>query len=226
MWPIYVIAGIGLIPAVVACIVKNKLASGILSVISFLGFFGFSALLAGFVLPYYIGVHGTWIPFVLCGAVFVAAMLIAWKPFSVKIRRIAVISVVSAAIIVSAVFTVPGIYQNSLTITQSDEVYLGMYQPFGRYWYVDGVLTHHESQVAALNGESALKLESNLPHLDGATALYPLYAAFVQAVYPAPETARNGRYACQASFSCRDLSASIVWRKMFFILSASDKKLS
>ena len=132
MWPVYFIAGIGLIPAIIACIVKNKAARGILSVISFLGFFGFSALLAGFVLPYYIGVHGAWIPFVLYCAVFVAAMLIAWKPFSEKIRCIAVISVVSAAIIVSAVFTVPGIYQYSLTINQSDEVYLGVYQPFGR----------------------------------------------------------------------------------------------
>ena len=189
MWPVYVIAGIGLILAIFACIVKNKAAKGILSVISFLGFFGFSALFAGLVLRYYIGVHGAWIPFLLCGAIFAVAMLIAWKPFSVKIRRISAISVVCVAVVVSAAFAIPDIYQNSLRISQSDEVYLGVYQPFGRYWYVDGVLTHHESQVAVLNEESVLKLESNLLHLDGATALYPLYAAFVQAVYPAPEPA-------------------------------------
>jgi phosphate transport system substrate-binding protein len=37
-------------------------------------------------------------------------------------------------------------------------------------------------------------LENHLPILDGATALYPLYAAFVQAVYPAGEYPRNGKW--------------------------------
>ena len=41
-----------------------------------------------------------------------------------------------------------------------------------------------ESKVALLNGESNFKLEDNLPRLDGATAFYPVYSSFVQAVYP------------------------------------------
>ena len=40
------------------------------------------------------------------------------------------------------------------------------------------------SKVASLNGNSSLRLYENLPRLDGATALYPVYASFVQAVYP------------------------------------------
>lgn len=40
------------------------------------------------------------------------------------------------------------------------------------------------SKVTSLNGNSSLKLYGNLPRLDGATALYPVYASFVQAVYP------------------------------------------
>lgn len=41
------------------------------------------------------------------------------------------------------------------------------------------------SLAAGLNEEPALRLEpGRLPRLDGATALYPVYAAFVQAVYP------------------------------------------
>ena len=47
------------------------------------------------------------------------------------------------------------------------------YEPFGE-----------NSKAAHLDGKSNLKLSENLPKLDGATALYPLYAAFVQAVYP------------------------------------------
>jgi len=40
------------------------------------------------------------------------------------------------------------------------------------------------TKAVVLPETSTLKLENNLPRLDGATALYPLYAAFVQAVYP------------------------------------------
>ena len=46
------------------------------------------------------------------------------------------------------------------------------------------------NKLAVLNGESSLKLNENLPRLDGATALYPVYASFAQAVYPARENYR------------------------------------
>lgn len=43
-----------------------------------------------------------------------------------------------------------------------------------------------ESPVARLEGESSLRFseEDKLPQMDGATALYPVYAAFAQATYP------------------------------------------
>lgn len=41
-----------------------------------------------------------------------------------------------------------------------------------------------ESNLAALSSPSSLILTENCPVMDGATALYPLYAAFAQAVYP------------------------------------------
>ncbi len=44
-----------------------------------------------------------------------------------------------------------------------------------------------KSDLAELDGESSFKLDSKLPRLDGATALYPLYASFVEAVYPSGE---------------------------------------
>jgi phosphate transport system substrate-binding protein len=40
------------------------------------------------------------------------------------------------------------------------------------------------SKAAVLQEEATLKLGDNLPLLDGATALYPVYASFVRAVYP------------------------------------------
>jgi phosphate transport system substrate-binding protein len=59
--------------------------------------------------------------------------------------------------------------------TISEESYLYKYRPFDE----DGIL-------ARLDEESDLgfTLFDNLPVLDGATALYPVYASFAQAVYP------------------------------------------
>jgi phosphate transport system substrate-binding protein len=44
-----------------------------------------------------------------------------------------------------------------------------------------------ETKAVFFDGVSELKLFDNLPKLDGATALYPVYAALVQAVYPPAE---------------------------------------
>jgi phosphate transport system substrate-binding protein len=46
------------------------------------------------------------------------------------------------------------------------------------------------SKIVRLNTESTLKLSDDLPYLDGATALYPVYSAFANAVYPRLE--KNG----------------------------------
>jgi phosphate transport system substrate-binding protein len=42
----------------------------------------------------------------------------------------------------------------------------------------------NNSKIIRLNEDSTLKLENNLPNLDGATALYPIYSAFANAVFP------------------------------------------
>lgn len=58
------------------------------------------------------------------------------------------------------------------TVGESDDLLL-LYAP-----YIDG------SKTAVLNESATLRLESDLPVLDGATALYPVYSAFAKAVYP------------------------------------------
>ncbi len=64
-------------------------------------------------------------------------------------------------------------YLKSLEVVSTQDVDLAQYLPF-----VDN------SKVVTLDEESTFKIEENLPTLDGATALYPVYAGFVQAVYP------------------------------------------
>jgi phosphate transport system substrate-binding protein len=54
-----------------------------------------------------------------------------------------------------------------------DNIYIIEYMPF-----------EEGTKAVKLPETSTLKLNNDLPKLDGATALYPLYSAFVQAVYP------------------------------------------
>lgn len=67
------------------------------------------------------------------------------------------------------------VYTEGLRIEERG-VELYDYQPF-----------KEESDLAELDASSSFKIDSNLPRLDGATALYPLYASFVEAVYPSDE---------------------------------------
>ena len=68
-------------------------------------------------------------------------------------------------------------YQNCVdkipTVEEQNSDLLYFYEPFLSY-----------NKLPKLDKISTLRLEGNLPILDGATALYPLYASFVQAVYP------------------------------------------
>jgi phosphate transport system substrate-binding protein len=60
--------------------------------------------------------------------------------------------------------------------TLSDRIIVYEYQPFSE-----------DTKAVVLPETATLRFENNLPRIDGATALYPLYAAFVQAVYPEGE---------------------------------------
>ncbi len=65
------------------------------------------------------------------------------------------------------------LYVDSIpTVNEGSSVLYG-YSPF-----------MENSKTAKLDEESSLKITEDLPVLDGATALYPVYAAFARAVYP------------------------------------------
>lgn len=67
-------------------------------------------------------------------------------------------------------------YHNSIPTVSEQDFDLRAYQPY-----------QENTKAQSLGQPATLKLDSNLPRLDGATALYPLYSAFVQAVYPEKE---------------------------------------
>jgi phosphate transport system substrate-binding protein len=67
-------------------------------------------------------------------------------------------------------------YEKSLEVVSSQDVDLSEYRPFGK-----------NTKAVSLDEPSSFKIEHDLPLLDGATALYPVYSAFAQAVYPEKE---------------------------------------
>lgn len=85
-------------------------------------------------------------------------------------------SVMVVIAIVALANTIPGIYKQTLDSVDNVEVDLHAYTPF-----VSG------TSAVKLDVPATLKLEDDLPVIDGATALYPMYAAFAQAVYPEKE---------------------------------------
>ncbi|MFB9327354.1 PstS family phosphate ABC transporter substrate-binding protein [Paenibacillus aurantiacus] len=65
-------------------------------------------------------------------------------------------------------------YESRFALVKEGKVDLMEYEPFA-----------DRTKAAKLREPSKLSLSGDLPTIDGATALYPLYAAFVQATYPA-----------------------------------------
>lgn len=83
------------------------------------------------------------------------------------------------ALVAVVTFTVPfGIerYQDSFKIDVTPNINVSEYLPF-----------EEDSKIVKLDSKT-LKLEGDLPIIDGATAAFPVYSAFVNAVYP--ETTR------------------------------------
>ncbi|MFJ5770745.1 PstS family phosphate ABC transporter substrate-binding protein [Psychrobacillus sp. NPDC093180] len=117
------------------------------------------------------------IALIITGAIilYVFYVLLLFHFFKTKKRKVVFGSIAGVAIIVSSVSPIQHIYTNSIPSVDA-EVNVYDYKPFSE-----------SSKIATLDDDSTLKLTGDLPKLDGATALYPLYSAFVQATYPKKE---------------------------------------
>ncbi len=90
-----------------------------------------------------------------------------------KVFKIVFISYFAICILALAGYSINSAYRNSIPTVNDQGVDLNKYAPFT-----------DNTKAVSLDEPSTLKIQSELPKLDGATALYPLYSAFVQAVYP------------------------------------------
>ena len=75
--------------------------------------------------------------------------------------------------LVCGVYVGFGFYNDSIPVMEDRDSLIYQYEPFA-----DG------TKAVYLQEESTLKFENPSIDMDGATALYPVYSAFAQAVYP------------------------------------------
>jgi phosphate transport system substrate-binding protein len=101
------------------------------------------------------------------------AFLILWN--LIKTKKVYWFLCIPAACIAAgaAVITYNNYIQEIPTVAHEEDNFLYKYVPF-----------NENNMLVKLDEESALTLTDNLPVLDGATALFPVYASFAQAVYP------------------------------------------
>ena len=97
-----------------------------------------------------------------------------WNFLKPKVRYISLAAAIGVMAISVAGFGINRLYHDSFEQIDDQGVNLSLYDPF-----------REDTLAAALNEPSTLALTDNLPRLDGATALYPVYSAFARAVYPA-----------------------------------------
>ncbi|SDH67845.1 phosphate ABC transporter substrate-binding protein, PhoT family [Alteribacillus persepolensis] len=109
---------------------------------------------------------------VIAGSVFIIGsiwILGGWRSVSARMRVLLPLFII---IIPLASYRGYEAYINHIEIQQA-EVDLAEYEPF-----------RENTNVVSLEETAEFQMTENLPTLDGATALYPVYAAFVRAVYP------------------------------------------
>ena len=91
-----------------------------------------------------------------------------------KRKKFLIIWCICAAVYGAALGTNFGIikYNKSITVNTSPNIDIQAYLPF------------EENSKIVKTDSKTLKLTENLPRIDGAAALFPVYSAFVNAVYP------------------------------------------
>lgn len=131
----------------------------------FTGVVGFFLLFSG--MTHYMG-YLIVIPIFL----FVLFVCLQFDWLKTKKRKGWFAGIAGTALLIASIPPIQYHYKMSIP-TVDAEVAIYEYEPFTA-----------NNKVVKSNQEVSLQLEQPLPRLDGATAMYPLYSAFVQATYP------------------------------------------
>ncbi|WP_274307744.1 PstS family phosphate ABC transporter substrate-binding protein [Solibacillus daqui] len=109
---------------------------------------------------------------VVAVVIFIVATLMMFQFFTTKKRKQAVAVLAVITILLAFITPFKEIYKNQIP-TVDAEVDIYQYMPF-----TEG------NNVTKIDHEASIQLQEPLPIIDGATAFYPLYASFTEAIYP------------------------------------------
>lgn len=111
--------------------------------------------------------------FIIVGLSILFVNLAIWGQWKKKWFKISLLSFIAISVLSVGVNEVNEKRIKDSKIMSKQDVDLIEYEPF-----------KPNSKAAKLKEKSSFTLKDNTPKLDGSTALYPMYAGFVQAVYP------------------------------------------
>lgn len=134
-------------------------------------FISFFVGLYAFILSMAMGLH---VVFTTINPFVLPAILIPLVLFKNK-RKVLKREGILLAVYLVAVFINVGInaYNESITINTTPNIDVSQYLPF-----------KEDSKIVTLDEEASLKLTGDLPVVDGAAAVFPVYSAFVNSAYP------------------------------------------
>lgn len=109
----------------------------------------------------------------ITAALILYIIMLFFAPGKIRIANRSLLGFFVVCALATAAYEANQAYHNSIPTVSEQDFDLSAYKPF-----------QENTKAVTLDQPATLKLESPLPRLDGATALYPLYSAFAQAVYP------------------------------------------
>ncbi|WP_071396927.1 PstS family phosphate ABC transporter substrate-binding protein [Bacillus tuaregi] len=112
------------------------------------------------------------IPIITIGLIIIIILAIYGK-LRGKLSKNSTFIFISLCVVLVVAYEGYQVYVKSLEVVSTQDVDLSEYRPFAE-----------GTKAVSLDEPSTFKIQDNLPLLDGATALYPVYSSFVQAVYP------------------------------------------
>lgn len=154
-------------------------------------FGAFIALITGgFILLFSNPYGGFYSIMLLCGLILALVLILTviWDALKIKILRILTLSALGICLVATTGFYAHRRYVDSVTEVADRTDILSAYDPYGE-----------NSEVKLLDDESELKITSDFPVMDGATALYPIYSAFAKAVYPKYAADNDSYLNCSAT---------------------------
>lgn len=112
----------------------------------------------------------------ITAALILYIIMLFFAPGKIRIANRSLLGFFVVCALATAAYEANQAYHNSIPTVSEQDFDLSAYKPF-----------QENTKAVTLDQPATLRLESPLPRLDGATALYPLYSAFAQAVYPKKE---------------------------------------